>query len=557
MDKFKQIKNILLSFTRDFSTIKMCTNDLIIISKELNFKNTSFEYLKLFGGPKRKRQTMSGSINDLLKIISEYPSLKLHPDLLYNDNFIQIFNDIFIELYKLIGISTENFSNFVDDILDIYRKFTNENYIYKDCSYTLSEYNCGRGVFQLDLFPTVFIITNTDSEGNVDEYVVKKYINYMEGKESEEKVSEGKVSRDEEEKIQIPPKRLIKENEKIKKAFPNSKIKIYKHEGFLTFEIIFEHGKYTKKPYIGDAMRAPLLTEISLLTLCINIYGNFDSANVRVNEKNIDIFDLYKEGWSPAISIENIIRKVLEYTRDKTIENIHIFPPIKDISKFKQFQIYKPQIGLHHSLSKLLHTLQLSYSFEVCGNIRDVNGELDLDMVILATQLSQEMKINNFHKFSKRQDYLDFIFNILDEKQKSKELISDQEKERQSCTNIKYSSIIFHTHPINSYSYPSIEDILKLIKHPDIIKTSVISTTWGIWILGNTAESIQITHDVNKLTQFLKYNTDQIGLGLGKKIELSKDDISLIDKRIEKIQGATKLKIRFYTWIQSKNDIVI
>lgn len=49
-------------------------------------------------------------------------------------------------------------------------------------------------------------------------------------------------------------------------------------------------------------------------------------------------------------------------------------------------------------------------------------------------------------------------------------------------TNNQYPSFIFHTHPQQSYPWPSKEDILKLFKHHDI-KASIILTNIGIWIL--------------------------------------------------------------------------
>jgi len=48
---------------------------------------------------------------------------------------------------------------------------------------------------------------------------------------------------------------------------------------------------------------------------------------------------------------------------------------------------------------------------------------------------------------------------------------------------------IFHTHPISSKPYPSVEDIVKLLKHRDVICNSFIFTNWGLWIISNTSKS--------------------------------------------------------------------
>jgi hypothetical protein len=48
--------------------------------------------------------------------------------------------------------------------------------------------------------------------------------------------------------------------------------------------------------------------------------------------------------------------------------------------------------------------------------------------------------------------------------------------------NVPNSELIWHTHPEGFKAYPSPEDILKILKN-SIIKTSIIFTSWGIWIM--------------------------------------------------------------------------
>ena len=53
--------------------------------------------------------------------------------------------------------------------------------------------------------------------------------------------------------------------------------------------------------------------------------------------------------------------------------------------------------------------------------------------------------------------------------------------EKDTCQHSSYSKYIWHTHPENSKGYPSVVDIVKVIKNRSIISKSFIFTTWGIW----------------------------------------------------------------------------
>ena len=63
--------------------------------------------------------------------------------------------------------------------------------------------------------------------------------------------------------------------------------------------------------------------------------------------------------------------------------------------------------------------------------------------------------------------------------------VSNTEGNRKLCTNNRYYKIIWHTHPNDIQSYPSTEDIIKILKprrdgNPQV---SLIITKWGIWKL--------------------------------------------------------------------------
>jgi hypothetical protein len=58
----------------------------------------------------------------------------------------------------------------------------------------------------------------------------------------------------------------------------------------------------------------------------------------------------------------------------------------------------------------------------------------------------------------------------------------DPANDRLMCLYNKYDNIIWHTHPNTSKYYPSLEDILKVLKR-DIIHYSYLFTKFGYWIL--------------------------------------------------------------------------
>lgn len=63
----------------------------------------------------------------------------------------------------------------------------------------------------------------------------------------------------------------------------------------------------------------------------------------------------------------------------------------------------------------------------------------------------------------------------------NKENTGTREDGRQRCDSDNYHYIV-HTHPKSEYSYPSVEDIWRLVEEPSI-KLSVIATSWGIYTL--------------------------------------------------------------------------
>ncbi len=72
-------------------------------------------------------------------------------------------------------------------------------------------------------------------------------------------------------------------------------------------------------------------------------------------------------------------------------------------------------------------------------------------------------------------------------------------KGRKTCDNVgTNTTYLYHSHPIMSRSYPSTEDVMKLVKHPRSYKVSIIATRWGIYTLKNTFKSIADNKNIDE-----------------------------------------------------------
>lgn len=103
---------------------------------------------------------------------------------------------------------------------------------------------------------------------------------------------------------------------------------------------------------------------------------------------------------------------------------------------------------------------------------------------------------------------------------------------RNSCQTRKYKRMIYHTHPFVSKSYPSIEDIFKIMKNK-IIKVSIIFTRWGIWELHCNKKtdkiSKEIINDVDEQLTNIYYNQNN-GRGELRSKSLLQKSINNINK---------------------------
>jgi len=163
---------------------------------------------------------------------------------------------------------------------------------------------------------------------------------------------------------------------------------------------------------------------------------------------------------------------------------------------------------------------------------------------IYAELEDRDDEVCGFLKSNKKDNYLE-----LDEQ----ENIST-DYTRNNCQTRRYKKLIYHTHPFVSKSYPSMEDIFKIIKNK-IIKVSIIFTRWGIWELHCNKKSNNIPKDIiikvnEQLTNI--YQSQNNGRGELRSKSLLQKSIN----NINKILFIYDFKLYFSEW-DFQNDYVL
>jgi len=126
----------------------------------------------------------------------------------------------------------------------------------------------------------------------------------------------------------------------------------------------------------------------------------------------------------------------------------------------------------------------------------------------------------------------------------------------------KYEKYICHTHPYTTRSYPSLEDILKVIKHKLLIDVSIISTRWGIWTLVNKNKNFKESDiNINKINEYIN-KLGYLENSLGYKENIYVKDISPYLTNIKdicnKLSKYSFLHIKFVEWnrLQLNEDVI-
>jgi len=129
----------------------------------------------------------------------------------------------------------------------------------------------------------------------------------------------------------------------------------------------------------------------------------------------------------------------------------------------------------------------------------------------------------------------------------------DEGKSRGMCRyKSKYERYICHTHPYNFRAYPSLEDIMKVIKHKLLIDVSIIPTRWGIWTIVNKNKKIDISDlNITKINEYInKLGYIENKLGYKDNIYLTdiKSQLSEIKEISNKLSKHSLLNIKFVDW---------
>jgi len=125
---------------------------------------------------------------------------------------------------------------------------------------------------------------------------------------------------------------------------------------------------------------------------------------------------------------------------------------------------------------------------------------------------------------------------------------------RGKCRNNKYYPVIWHTHPVNMQSYPSVEDIIKILKpRPNgIPKISLIFTRWGIWNLWSGRKGVvskELTRLLSKTYSGLYHITNK---GRG---DISIPFVNSYINELEYILSDYNFNIRLTLWSEIRGDI--
>jgi hypothetical protein len=123
---------------------------------------------------------------------------------------------------------------------------------------------------------------------------------------------------------------------------------------------------------------------------------------------------------------------------------------------------------------------------------------------------------------------------------------------RNMCIHTRYSEIIFHTHNHSAKSYPSMEDVIKVVKH-DLIQSSVIFTSWGIWSLSCVRK---IRHPDEELIQLVGRAIDKFYFATKNGREYNREAVrSLVDAFVRKFYRIG-LEMTFEEWDFTKPYII-
>ncbi len=136
-----------------------------------------------------------------------------------------------------------------------------------------------------------------------------------------------------------------------------------------------------------------------------------------------------------------------------------------------------------------------------------------------------------------------------------------EQGKRASCIfSNKYPNIyLFHSHPFLSRSYPSMEDVIKVLKSKTIM-VSIIATRWGIYTIKHTSNSIKIAQlwtdelrdkfskDILNIVDEIGIMENNIGYKSGNFRLLNNTEEEKLNNIILRLENVSQMKIKFCSW---------
>lgn len=144
-----------------------------------------------------------------------------------------------------------------------------------------------------------------------------------------------------------------------------------------------------------------------------------------------------------------------------------------------------------------------------------------------------------------------------------------EDKVRGTCQFVgNPTQFMYHSHPLTSRSYPSTEDVLKVLKKPGKYLLSIISTRWGIYVIKHTRESLRQKieeQDLQKYKKMISNTLSVIGFMENDKgykqgvysSELKNDELNKINDVLHTIEMNTKLDVKFYKWNNALTHVYV
>jgi hypothetical protein len=130
-------------------------------------------------------------------------------------------------------------------------------------------------------------------------------------------------------------------------------------------------------------------------------------------------------------------------------------------------------------------------------------------------------------------------------------------EERGTCQLDKYTKYVWHTHPKGLAAYPSVEDIIDMLKwhtnndNNNFPVTSVIFTDWGIWKITSPKKFKMNPHGIEFFRRLVDKEISPLWYETNKGIDFNEPLVKRVVKNVVKNinnDPNVDVKIRFTKW---------